>query len=249
MQRIFVKPSISPVKKSVQELRAGKGTAHELIEVEDEWKNLVGWSLGWNPAQERYDGSAVCRMKTACIQLYPNILKHKKRQKRWISNVFAIFQTVARGGLEPSTPRVWTACSSQLSYLAISALHRCSLFSIWKKQIPVNTILRKIKIFFLENLKGRFSCRSRWHLPLTTDFSVVRQPIGTRSPIRKLVFPLPANCPAPEVRKESRILCVSPQDRHIAHPLTILYTAAKKNAILEHTNVVDNSLLPVYYTK
>ena len=27
---------------------------------------------------------------------------------------------VARGGLEPSTPRVWTACSSQLSYLAIS---------------------------------------------------------------------------------------------------------------------------------
>ena len=56
-----------------------------------------------------------------------------------------------------------------------------------------------------------------------TDFSVVHQLIGTRSPIRKLVFPLPANCPAPEVRKEFRILCVSPHDRHIAHLLTIVY--------------------------
>ena len=57
-----------------------------------------------------------------------------------------------------------------------------------------------------------------------TDFSVVHQLIGTRSPIRKLVFPLLANCPAPEVRKEFRILCVSPHDRHIAHLLTIAYT-------------------------
>ena len=76
----------------------------------------------------------------------------------------------------------------------------------------------------LANLKGRFLCRSRWHLPLMTDFSVVRQLIGTRSPIGKLVFPLPVNCPAPEVRKEFRILCVSPHDRHIAHLLTIVYT-------------------------
>ena len=29
-------PNLSHVKKSVQELRAGKGTAHELIEVENE---------------------------------------------------------------------------------------------------------------------------------------------------------------------------------------------------------------------
>ena len=76
----------------------------------------------------------------------------------------------------------------------------------------------------LANLKGRFFCRSRWHLPLMTDFSVVRQLIGTRSPISKLVFLLPANCPAPEVRKEFRILCVSPHDRHIAHLPTIAYT-------------------------
>ena len=57
-----------------------------------------------------------------------------------------------------------------------------------------------------------------------TDFSVVRQLIGTRSPISKLVFPLPANCPAPEVRKEFRILCVSPHDRYIAYLLIIVYT-------------------------
>ena len=35
---------------------------------------------------------------------------------------------------------------------------------------------------------------------------------------------MPANCPAPEVRREIRILCVSPHDRHIAHLLTIAYT-------------------------
>ena len=32
----FTEPNLSLVKKSVQELRAGKGTAHELIEVDDE---------------------------------------------------------------------------------------------------------------------------------------------------------------------------------------------------------------------
>ena len=32
----FTEPNLSYVKKSVQELRAGKGTAHELIEVDDE---------------------------------------------------------------------------------------------------------------------------------------------------------------------------------------------------------------------
>lgn len=32
----FTEPNLSHIKKSVQELRAGKGTAHELIEVEDE---------------------------------------------------------------------------------------------------------------------------------------------------------------------------------------------------------------------
>lgn len=32
----FTEPNLSHVKKSVQELRAGKGTVHELIEVEDE---------------------------------------------------------------------------------------------------------------------------------------------------------------------------------------------------------------------
>lgn len=32
----FTEPNLSHVKKSVQELRAGKGTAHELIEVDDE---------------------------------------------------------------------------------------------------------------------------------------------------------------------------------------------------------------------
>lgn len=32
----FTEPNLSHVKKSVQELRVGKGTAHELIEVDDE---------------------------------------------------------------------------------------------------------------------------------------------------------------------------------------------------------------------
>ena len=32
----FTEANLSHVRKSVQELRAGKGTAHELIEVEDE---------------------------------------------------------------------------------------------------------------------------------------------------------------------------------------------------------------------
>lgn len=32
----FSEPNMAYVKKSVQELRAGKGTAHELIEVDDE---------------------------------------------------------------------------------------------------------------------------------------------------------------------------------------------------------------------
>ena len=32
----FTEPNLFHVKKSVQELRAGKGTAHELIEVDDE---------------------------------------------------------------------------------------------------------------------------------------------------------------------------------------------------------------------
>lgn len=32
----FSEPNIAYVRKSVQELKAGKGTAHELIEVEDE---------------------------------------------------------------------------------------------------------------------------------------------------------------------------------------------------------------------
>ena len=32
----FTEPNLSHIKKSVQELRAGKGTAHELIEVDDE---------------------------------------------------------------------------------------------------------------------------------------------------------------------------------------------------------------------
>lgn len=34
--QFFTEPNLSHVKKSVQELRAGKGTAHELIEVDDE---------------------------------------------------------------------------------------------------------------------------------------------------------------------------------------------------------------------
>ena len=32
----FAEPNLSHIKKSVQELRAGNGTAHELIEVDDE---------------------------------------------------------------------------------------------------------------------------------------------------------------------------------------------------------------------
>ena len=38
----FSEANMAYVKKSVQELRAGKGAAHELIEVDDEWKNMVG---------------------------------------------------------------------------------------------------------------------------------------------------------------------------------------------------------------
>ena len=37
----FFQANMAYVKKSVQELREGKGTAHELIEVEDKRKNLV----------------------------------------------------------------------------------------------------------------------------------------------------------------------------------------------------------------
>lgn len=36
LDAFFTEPNLSHVKKSVQELRTGKGTAHELIEVEDE---------------------------------------------------------------------------------------------------------------------------------------------------------------------------------------------------------------------
>ena len=37
----FSECNIAYVKKSVQELKAGKGTAHELIEAEDECENVV----------------------------------------------------------------------------------------------------------------------------------------------------------------------------------------------------------------
>ena len=46
-----------------------------------------------------------------------------------------------------------------------------------------------------------------------------------------LVFPLPANCPAPEVRNEFRIYCVSPHDKPIAYPLITVYAAPKIYAI------------------
>ena len=39
------------------------------------------------------------------------------QKKRTLSD--SLFELVARGGFEPSTLRVWTVCSSQLSYLAI----------------------------------------------------------------------------------------------------------------------------------
>ena len=56
-------------------------------------------------------------------------------------------------------------------------------------------------------LFGSF-CNDRYCLFLV--IIEIRQLIGTRSPISKLVFPLPANCPALEVRREIRILFVNP---------------------------------------
>lgn len=41
--------NLAYVKKSIQELKDGKGTAHELIEVDDEWKNMVRWCMGRLP--------------------------------------------------------------------------------------------------------------------------------------------------------------------------------------------------------
>ena len=47
------------------------------------------------------------------------LLKSKKYRKCCIFSISDTFEVVARGGFEPSTLRVWTVCSSQLSYLAI----------------------------------------------------------------------------------------------------------------------------------
>ena len=46
-------------------------------------------------------------------------LIYSKKLSKTFDKFKRAFNIVARGGFEPSTPRVWTACSSQLSYLAI----------------------------------------------------------------------------------------------------------------------------------
>lgn len=63
------------------------------------------------------------------------------------------------------------------------------------------------------------------------DFSVVRQRIGTRGPIGNSGFSVASQLSGTEVRKEDRILCVSPHDRHIAYLLLIVYTEDTKYAI------------------
>ena len=88
------------------------------------------------------------------------------------------------------------------------------------------------------NLKGRFIHRSRWYLPLVTDFTVVRQLIGTRSPIRNTGFTVASQLSgtrSPE--RKSDFMC-QPHDKHIAHLLFTVYTAFRKYAIsLEKFNL------------
>ena len=74
----------------------------------------------------------------------------------------------------------------------------------------------------LANLKGRFLCRSRWHLPFMTDFSVVRQHSSSYVWLCFQVFLLPANSPI-HVRLSFRILGVSHTNRMSPVFLFIVY--------------------------
>ena len=56
------------------------------------------------------DHSHLCYYKLPCVRLFLKEIK-----KRLIQAFFKVAGT----GFEPATPRVWTACSSQLSYPAI----------------------------------------------------------------------------------------------------------------------------------
>ena len=42
----FSKTNMEHVRKSVQQLRTSKGSTHKLIELDDEWQNMVRLSLG-----------------------------------------------------------------------------------------------------------------------------------------------------------------------------------------------------------
>ena len=59
-------------------------------------------------------------------EFYRNFLFHKQKTQELFNSWVWIL--VARKGFEPPTLRVWTACSSQLSYLAINGTYRARTY-------------------------------------------------------------------------------------------------------------------------
>lgn len=76
-----------------------------------------------------------------------------------------------------------------------------------------------------------------------TDFSVVRQLIGTRSPIRKSGFSVASQLSGTRSPESMSDLCVSPQDKHIAYLLHIVYAKNFKYA----TSLQNFNILVVLY--
>ena len=76
-----------------------------------------------------------------------------------------------------------------------------------------------------------------------TDFSVVRQLIGTRSPIRKSGFSVASQLSGTRSPESMSDLCVSPQDKHIAYLLHIVYAENFKYA----TSLQNFNILVVLY--
>ena len=65
-----------------------------------------------------------------------------------------------------------------------------------------------------------------------TDFSVVRQLIGTRSPIRNTGFSVASQLSGTQSPERISDFCVSPHDMHIAYLLFIVYIDESKYAII-----------------
>ena len=81
-------------------------------------------------------GPVTCEATALPTELYPRLLKHR--------NTLCVPVLVAENGLEPSTLRVWTACSSQLSYSAVlCATTAATLNIILYISLFVNTFFQK----------------------------------------------------------------------------------------------------------